>query len=79
MQRHRQPVGVAEIGTDVSLLPLITAGFAAALTLVATPAGAPTANDIKVLLSQTSVKATSGRKGQFRSPHTAHVEDGGEA
>jgi len=31
------------------------------------PTGAPTANDIKVLPSQTSAKAISGRKGQFRS------------
>ena len=38
-RRHRQPAAVAEIASEVSLPPLITAGFAAALTLVATPAG----------------------------------------
>jgi hypothetical protein len=41
------------------------------------PNGAPTANDIKVLPLQTSAKATTGRKGQFRSSQhpAAHVED----
>jgi hypothetical protein len=39
--------------------------------------GVRTANGFKALPLQTSATAASGRKGQFRSSHTAHVRDGG--